>query len=89
VVTDPKAPSASLTAAAINNLGQVAGFYTNPATGNTDVFLKAHGQFTDLAYPGAASTTALGVNGHGDLVGFYTDAAGNTDGFLATPSSQH
>jgi hypothetical protein len=27
----------------------------------------------------------LGVNDHGQLVGFYTDAAGNTDGFLASP----
>ena len=49
VVTDPSAPDTSLTAAAINNFGQIAGFYTNPATGNTDGFLKAHGQFTDLA----------------------------------------
>lgn len=31
----------SLTAAAINNLDQVAGFYTNPATGNTDGFLAS------------------------------------------------
>jgi len=26
-----------------------------------------------------------GVNDFGQLVGFYVDAAGNTDGFLATP----
>ena len=132
-VTDPGAPSASLTAAAINSGGDIAGFYTNPATGNTDGFLKTNGRFTDLAVPGASSTTALGVNDHdevvgtyavgsgssavmhgftwtpnggfttvddphgmgtttingvndaGDLVGFYVDAAGNTDGFLATP----
>ena len=130
-VTEPGV--SSLTAAAINDLDQVAGFYTNPATGNTDGFLKANGRFTDLAVPGASATMALGLNvrdevvgtytvGSGDsavmhgftwtpqhgfatvddprgagtttingvndlgqLVGFYTDAAGNTDGFLATP----
>jgi hypothetical protein len=31
-VVDPNAPGASLTAAAINDRGHVAGFYTNPAT---------------------------------------------------------
>ena len=132
-VVDPADPGASLTAAAINDRGDVAGVYTNPATGNTDGFLLSHGQFTDLAVPGASSTMALGVNNSdevvgtytvgsgssavmhgftwtpqhgfstvddphgmgtttingvndfGQLVGFYVDAAGNTDGFLATP----
>jgi hypothetical protein len=123
---------ASLTAAAINDRGDVAGFYTT-AGGSTDGFLKAGHSFTDLAVPGASATQALGVNsrdevvgvymtGSGDgaqmhgftwtpaggfrtvddphgqgtttingvndfgtLVGFYVDAAGNTDGFVATP----
>jgi len=52
-VVDPNAPGASLTAAAINDRGDVAGFYTNPATGNTDGFLLRHGQLTDLGVPGA------------------------------------
>ncbi len=34
---------------------------------------------------GIGTTTINGVNNAGDLVGFYVDAAGNTDGFLATP----
>ena len=37
----PERPGASLTAAAINDEGDVAGVYTNPATGNTDGFLHA------------------------------------------------
>ena len=41
-VTDPNAPSASLTAAAINSGGGIAGFYTNQS-GNTDGFLMAGG----------------------------------------------
>jgi uncharacterized membrane protein len=83
-VADPNAPGTSLTAAAINDLGQVAGFYTNPGTGNTDGFLLSHRHLTDLAVPGASSTMALGVNDFGQLVGFYVDSVGNTDGFLAT-----
>jgi hypothetical protein len=83
-VTDPAAPSASLTAAAINDRGDVAGFYANPANGTTDGFLLSHGRFTDLAVPGAASTTALGVSGSDEVVGFYTDAAGNMHGFTWT-----
>jgi hypothetical protein len=38
-IVDPSDPGASLTAAAINDNGDVAGFYTSPATGNTDGFL--------------------------------------------------
>ena len=134
LVTASTAPTASLTAAAINNSGDMAGFYTAPG-GNTDGFLKWNGGFDDLAAPGASSTMALGVNdndevvgvyvpsGHpnalhgftwtahggfvtiddplgagtttingvndaGDLVGFYVDAAGDTDGFLATPAKK-
>jgi hypothetical protein len=87
-VTDPAAPGASLTAAAINNHGDIAGFYTNPATGNTDGFLKRGGHFTDLAVPGATSTTALGVNDHDEVVGTYTVGTGTgaaMHGFTWTP----
>src|SRR5271165_4144390 len=77
-VVDPNAPAASLTAAAINDEGDVAGFYTNPA-GTTDGFLKTHhGQFIDLAVPGAASTMALGVDGSDEVVGVYTVGSGST-----------
>ena len=88
VVTDPNAPTASLTAAAINSGGDIAGFYTNPATGNTDGFLKHHGKVTDLAVPGASSTMALGVNDHDEVVGTYTVGSGSSaqmHGFTWTP----
>ena len=87
-VTDPNAPTASLTATAINNNRDIAGFYTNPATGNTDGFLKYRGQFTDLAYPGAAATMALGVNDRDEVVGVATVGSGNSammHGFTWTP----
>jgi Cu/Zn superoxide dismutase len=77
-VTDPNSPGASLTAAAINGSGHIAGFYTNPATGTTDGFLKAHRQFLDLAVPGASATQALGVNDHGEVVGTYTVGSGSS-----------
>jgi hypothetical protein len=68
----------SLTATAINDLGQVAGFYTNPGSGNTDGFLLSHGKFIDLAAPGASSTMALGVNNLGEVVGTYTVGSGSS-----------
>jgi len=77
-VLDPSAPGASLTAAAINDHGDVAGFYTNPGTGNTDGFLLSHGHFTDLAAPGASSTMALGVSNYGEVVGTYTVGSGSS-----------
>jgi Cu/Zn superoxide dismutase len=87
-VTDPNAPGASLTAAAINSGGGIAGFYVNPATKATDGFLKSGGKFTDLAVPGASATTALGVNDHGEVVGGYTVGSGDNavmHGFTWTP----
>ncbi len=87
-VTDPSLPGASLTAAAINDEGDVAGIYTN-AAGTTDGFLKTHhGHFIDLAVPGAASTMALGVNGSDEVVGTYTVGSGSSaqmHGFTWTP----
>jgi hypothetical protein len=65
----------SLTAAAINNHGDVAGFY---AKGNTtDAFLRlGWGKFITLAVPGASMTQALGVNDHDEVVGVYTVGSG-------------
>ena len=54
--------ASSLTAAAINNSNDVAGFFTN-ARGAVDGFLHtAKGRTYTLAYPGASMTQALGVN---------------------------
>jgi hypothetical protein len=62
----------SLTASAINNHGDVAGFYTD-AAGNTHAFIDYHhGQFRILDVPGATSTEALGVNDHDEVVGVYS-----------------
>jgi hypothetical protein len=86
-VVDPNAPSASLTAAAINDRGDVAGVYTNPANGNTDGFLLSHGRLTDLTVPGSSSTMALGVNNFDEVVGVFVPSsdANALEGFTWTP----
>jgi hypothetical protein len=78
----------NVTAAAINNLGDVAGFYTNQSSGQQDGFLlRADGQFTDLAAPGACTTSALGVNDSDEVVGVYVPCSNPNalDGFTWTP----
>jgi CHRD domain len=78
----------TLTAAAINNNGDVAGFYTDK-NGNTDAFLAYHhGEFLTLDYPGASATQAFGVNDRDEVVGAYTDGTGSgatMHGFTWTP----
>ena len=80
-VLKPGAPAGtagpSLTAAAINNRGDVAGFYTN-SRGVTVAFLKyGYGRFLTLAVRGASMTQAFGVNDRDEVVGSYTVGTGN------------
>jgi hypothetical protein len=76
-VTVPGAAGLSLTAAAISNDGDVAGFYAD-AGGVTRGFLRSdHGQFRTLSIPGAAATQALGVNDRDEVVGVYTVGSGS------------
>lgn len=89
LVTEPGAATGgaapSLTAAAINNRGDVAGFYTTKG-GTVDAFLKLNsGHFTTIAVPGASATDAFGVNDNDTVVGTYTDGTGagaTTHGFI-------
>jgi probable HAF family extracellular repeat protein len=68
----------SLTAAAINNSGDVAGFYSKTASA-VDAFLKLRsGRFITIAFPGASMTQAFGVNDSGEVVGTYTVGTGNS-----------
>ncbi|MDR3529039.1 MAG: hypothetical protein P4L90_00580 [Rhodopila sp.] len=78
---------ASVTATAINNKGDIAGFVQNGA--NTEGFLDDDGKVQLLAGPkGAVSVQALGVNNEDEVVGSFTDAAGNTHGFLYDAQSK-
>jgi hypothetical protein len=89
-LTDLAVPGASATMAlGVNIFDEVVGTYT-VGTGSSAVmhgFTWQPGRgFTTIDDPhGIGTTTINGVNDFGQLVGFYTDAAGNTDGFLATP----
>jgi hypothetical protein len=78
----------SLTAAAINDHGDVTGFY-NKTSSLVDAFLRLHdGQFITLAVPGAAMTQAFGVNDNDEVVGTYTVGSGSsaqTYGFTWQP----
>jgi hypothetical protein len=78
----------SLTATAINNSGDVAGFYAKSSS-QTDAFLRLHsGRFITLAVPGAAMTQAFGVNDGDEVVGAYTVGSGSnaaTHGFTWRP----
>jgi probable HAF family extracellular repeat protein len=77
----------SLTATAINNRGDVAGFYS-PSSGVTDSFLKlANGHFTKFAISGAQMTQAFGVNDSDWVVGTATFSGGVTHGFLWHPGT--
>jgi len=78
----------SLTAAGINNRGDVTGFYAAPSS-QTDAFLRlSYGRFLTLAVPGASMTQALGVNDSDEVVGVYTVGSGDnaqTHGFTWRP----
>jgi hypothetical protein len=84
-VTVPGATSG--TAAAINNAGGVAGFFTSPKGVTSGFFLGAGGRLIILHAPGAATTRALGVNDSGEVVGDYRlgkGAGAVTHGFTWT-----
>jgi hypothetical protein len=77
-----------VTAAAINDLGDVAGFAKNSA-GTTEAFLKqSNGRLIRLNFPGASATQAFGVNNGDEVVGQYTVGTENnppTHGFVWAP----
>lgn len=64
----------------INNLGQIAGYYTDAS--GTHGFLESGSTFVAIDAPGAKGTEVLGLNDVGQLVGTYTDAAGHNHGFV-------
>jgi probable HAF family extracellular repeat protein len=71
----------SVTATAINNKGDIAGFVQNGP--NQEGFLIDDGKVELLKGPkGAVSVQALGVNNEDQVVGSFVDAQGNTHGFL-------
>ena len=89
-LTELAVPGASATMAlGVSNFGEVVGTYTVGSGSSAQMHgftWQAGRGFTSFDDPhGVGTTTVNGVNDFGQLVGFYVDAAGNTDGFLATP----
>jgi hypothetical protein len=80
----------NVTGAAINDLGDIAGFATNGA-GNTEAYLlRSDGKVVHLNVPGASSTQAFGVNDGDEVVGAYTVGTGDNApsyGFVCRPAS--
>lgn len=77
----------SIDASAINNLGQVAGTYTDSA-GNTHAFVDTHGRMTFLNLPPSLSGTLQAVtdiNDFDQIVGQFINASGIMESFIATP----
>ena len=80
----------SLTATAISNSGDVAGFYAKNSSQTAAFLLLPGGQFITLAVPGASMTQAFGVNDRDEVVGAYTVGSGSnaaTHGFTWRPGS--
>ena len=65
----------NITAAAINDAGDIAGFGT--IGGDTEGFLLAKGKPTEIKYPGSSMTQPLGLNNNDEVVGVYTVTSGN------------
>ncbi|MBV9749966.1 MAG: PEP-CTERM sorting domain-containing protein [Acetobacteraceae bacterium] len=87
--TEVNAPGATNTSLlGVNNNGLAVGFDMTGAVMDGFLYNIATGAFTILDDPnGIGTTTINGVNDLGQVVGFYVDGAGNTDGFLATPTT--
>jgi uncharacterized membrane protein len=67
-INDPSPNAMGTTAAAINNQGDIAGFWTDN-TGKIDGFLDDHGKFLTVDAPGSTQTELLGLNDRGIAVG--------------------
>jgi len=74
----------SVTAAAINNKGSIAGFYTNAKGVVRSFFLRRGGRLVTFGRPGKPMTQAFGVNDAGEVVGAWTTKGGSTFGFTWT-----
>src|SRR6478609_10602736 len=66
-------PGAGFTVAgALNNRGDIVGWYTLPASSTIrHGFLLREGQFTSFDPPGSIFTNTLGINDRGDIVGRF------------------
>lgn len=80
--------ASSVTAAAINNWNDIAGFDTN-SSGTVEAFLLlSNGHVYHLSVPGSSMTQAFGLGDGDEVVGSYTVGTGSsatTHGFIWSP----
>jgi hypothetical protein len=72
----------STTASAINNAGDITGFFTDAAGDTSSWLLTPSNHLTTLQFPGGSDTQALGISGKNQIVGTYLDSAGVMHGFV-------
>ena len=79
-------PDASSTfAQAINDNGQMVGFYRGFSEIDYDHgFLLDGGQFSTIDFPDAIGTNILAINNNGQMVEFYRDVSRTKHGFIAS-----
>jgi hypothetical protein len=77
-ITPPGATN--VTASAINNNGDITGFYAQGT--KTIGFLKKGNSYSVFHFPKQKITMPFGINDNDDIVGQYTDRKGATHGFL-------
>ncbi len=79
----PGAAEHSTSPSSLNNLNQVAGYYTD-ADGSYHGFIEQRGNYTTYNAPGATETYPDGINDWGVLQGQWADANYAYHGFVAT-----
>ena len=65
----------------INNLEDIAGYYTDDAGVQHGFVHHADGRVTTIDFPGAIDTQAFGINDFGAVIGIYVDPQGNARSF--------
>ncbi len=75
--------AASTVAFAVNEHGQVAGYYAD-AAGALHGFVKTGQRVQQLDVPGGVATIVTALNNRGSVAGEYFDASGVRHGFVAT-----
>jgi hypothetical protein len=68
----------------INNLGTMAGYYTNAAQGSSGFVRFAGGEVITVAHPGSKLTVPTHINNWDVITGYYSNGSG-TVGFIGLP----
>jgi uncharacterized membrane protein len=81
--TDIPGPGGSIAASAnaIDDKGNIVGWYQDPST-TVHGFLLSGFAYTTLDVPGAFGTAATGINNHGSIVVTWTDSSGAVESSL-------